>query len=434
MNPDLQMANDLYNKSQEPHGISRPLRRSYLEKSLSLYRSQMRHTAQKNVPSLQKNYGLASYRLADVLDADDDLPLIIFHLSEAIQAFSTAWVMRPKDKQTEWGSRLEELISDCFEKSHRSLNGDVTKFHFIDQLSKAVGNGKENDVHRIRLHLANGQYFYRCGVKVMEGNDYLSTVRMVEYASHQFELAAQSAHGSTDNFSIDISRLQEDISFLRKSCEAIKLREQADRLFDDQVMQSEEFNFEMVWTILDLYKASEMHCRNVDIENEAIALSRQGRLFHKIFNLRSKAHTYYRASFDLAVSLHPKDMNNFEWFKECKTALEEHQKATVREEEAKKDKERAPYLEKMKDKLDALKSHATDAFKLLKYIYTNHPPKVSYDYKENSIDSTNIKKALLNAIIQYHPDKQVQYDMEWRVLSEEITKCLNVRYECFKGC
>lgn len=189
-------------------------------------------------------------------------------------------------------------------------------------------------------------------------NDYLGTQRMIEYASNQFELATQSAHDNTDNFSIDISRLQEDITFLRGSCESIKLRQQADRIFNEQVMQSEELDFEMVWTILDLYKASEMHSRNIDIENEAIALSRQGRLFQKFFKLHSKAHTYYRASFDLAISLHPKDMSSFDWFKECKIALEEHQKAKVRAEEAKKDKERAPYLEKMKKKLDALKCHA----------------------------------------------------------------------------
>lgn len=75
-----------------------------------------------------------------------------------------------------------------------------------------------------------------------------------------------------------------------------------------------------------------------------------------------------------------------------------------------------------------------DAYSLLKFIYTTHPPKVSYDYNEKSLNSTNIKKAVLNAIIQYHPDKQMQYDMEWRILSEEITKYLNVRYESFKGC
>lgn len=129
-------------------------------------------------------------------------------------------------------------------------------------------------------------------------------------------------------------------------------------MFDDIVMQSEELNLDMVWNILDLYKASEIHCRNVDIENEAIAYSRQGRIFYKILNFRDKAHKYYRAAFDLATALHPKDMSSCDWFKECKIALEDFQKSKVREEEARKAKERAPYLGKMKDVLDALKSHS----------------------------------------------------------------------------
>lgn len=59
---------------------------------------------------------------------------------------------------------------------------------------------------------------------------------------------------------------------------------------------------------------------------------------------------------------------------------------------------------------------------------------MSFEYNEKSVDSSTIKKAVLNAIYQYHPDKQMQYDMEWRILSEDITKYLNVCYESFKGC
>lgn len=183
---------------------------------------------------------------------------------------------------------------------------------------------------------------------------------MVEYAQHEYELAVQCAHSSENksNFMVDICRLQEDISFLRLSCDSVRLREQADRFFDDCVMQSEVLNFEMVWNILDMYKASEMHCRNVDLENEAIAFGRQGRIFYKVLNLRSKAHKYYRASFDLATALHPRDMNNCDWFKECKIALEDFQQSKLREEDAKKEKERAPYLGKMKEVLDLLRSHS----------------------------------------------------------------------------
>lgn len=120
MNSNLNEANDFYKKSQQSSGVSRALKRSYLEKAISLYRREMMQATRENYPSLQKNLGLASYRLADILDPDNDLPLIIFHFAEAITAFSTAWAMKPTEQQTEWGGRLEELISDCFERSYRS--------------------------------------------------------------------------------------------------------------------------------------------------------------------------------------------------------------------------------------------------------------------------------------------------------------------------
>ncbi|KAJ6644303.1 hypothetical protein Bhyg_09270 [Pseudolycoriella hygida] len=438
MNANLREANGLYRKSQETVGISPVLKRIFLEKALSLYRRETNGTSPENLPSLQKNIGLACYRLADVLDSNVEGTLVIFYITEAITAFTMAWFMKPVERNTEWGGRLEVLISDCFELSYRSLNGDMTKFYLIDKLSESIGKGPDFAVHRTRCHLANGQYYYRCGVKRMGEwvNDFKATQQLVEHARREFELAVQSqCNDKTEKvFTIDIARLNEDITFLKQSCRAVQLRQMADQLFDECVMQSEDLKFEMVWNILDMYKASELHCRDVDIENEALAFSRQGRIFYKILNLRSKAHQYYRASFDLAVTLHPKDMNNVEWFKECKLALEDLQQSKMREEEEKREKERAPYLAQLKPVLDVLKSHSDDAFKLLKFVYSTHPPKVSFDYDEKKLDSTTIKKAVLNAIIQYHPDKQVEYDMKWRVLSEEITKYLTARYECLKGC
>ena len=45
-----------------------------------------------------------------------------------------------------------------------------------------------------------------------------------------------------------------------------------------------------------------------------------------------------------------------------------------------------------------------------------------------------MKKALQKAILHYHPDKSEpeKNGMKWKVLTEEITKFLTKRYECFK--
>lgn len=49
-----------------------------------------------------------------------------------------------------------------------SVNGDLTKFYLLEQLSNAIGIEQIFDLFRVRCRLANGQYFYRCAVKAME--------------------------------------------------------------------------------------------------------------------------------------------------------------------------------------------------------------------------------------------------------------------------
>lgn len=120
MNANLTEANELYKKSQQNFGVSRVLKRSYLEKAISLYRDEMSKAIRQNIPSIQRNLGFANFRLAEVLDPKFDLLLVIHYFAEAIKAFSIAWVMKSGNENAEWKGRLEELISDCFERSYRS--------------------------------------------------------------------------------------------------------------------------------------------------------------------------------------------------------------------------------------------------------------------------------------------------------------------------
>jgi hypothetical protein len=124
----------------------------------------------------------------------------------------------------------------------------------------------------------------------------------------------------------DVERLEEDVSFLQYSCESVNYRTQGDALFTKYVNEIEELNFEMMWEILDMYKSASLSCREMDLENEAIAISRQERLFDKILKLKIHAKEFYRNAFDLAQCLAPTDLSKAAWFQECKNALERFQK------------------------------------------------------------------------------------------------------------
>ena len=72
----------------------------------------------------------------------------------------------------------------------------------------------------------------------------------------------------------------------------------------------EELNFEMVWKVVDSYMEAIILAREIDMEVEAIALSRLGSVYDKILKDKIRAKTYFRRSIQLAMSLHPRTFDN----------------------------------------------------------------------------------------------------------------------------
>jgi hypothetical protein len=65
----------------------------------------------------------------------------------------------------------------------------------------------------------------------------------------------------------------------------------------------EGLNMELCWATADVYMRAILEAHEQDIESEAIARSRLGRLFRAVFKLEDKAHQHYLASVQLALSL-----------------------------------------------------------------------------------------------------------------------------------
>ena len=65
----------------------------------------------------------------------------------------------------------------------------------------------------------------------------------------------------------------------------------------------------MAWETLDWYTKAVINTREIDIEMEAIALSRIGKLYDKVFRLKSSAKRNFDKAIQLALSLHPRTFN-----------------------------------------------------------------------------------------------------------------------------
>ena len=73
----------------------------------------------------------------------------------------------------------------------------------------------------------------------------------------------------------------------------------------------------------------------------------------------------------------------------------------------------------------------------LKFIYEKYPPKHKSDAKLAEFDCDDdkeLKKVFQKASIHYHPDKidVEEHGKKYKVLCEEIGKCVNRMYERFK--
>ena len=73
--------------------------------------------------------------------------------------------------------------------------------------------------------------------------------------------------------------------------------------------EEESLNVNMIWEIVDWYKQAIILTREKDVEVEAIALSRLGRLYDRVFKLKYKASENYKRAIQLAFSLHPRSFN-----------------------------------------------------------------------------------------------------------------------------
>lgn len=72
-------------------------------------------------------------------------------------------------------------------------------------------------------------------------------------------------------------------------------------------MEEENLNIDMVYEVIDWHKQAVLRTREItEVEVEAIALSRIGKVYDRVLKLKSKAKEYLMRSMQLANSMHPR--------------------------------------------------------------------------------------------------------------------------------
>ena len=381
--------------------------------------------------SAKKNIGLAYRQMANSFSfARAEVGRLSYFMVQAIESFSTASYWGKSCKTDQWISDIYHNVESCIEivqSTAVSVSDLKEKLLLLRRIAKAAPEGLTKATCFLKL----GEATFNAGVIAYESQLFSDCLGYMADCHEPFEEALRLGRDDP-KICEEAQDFKERVYVHLCIAESVSLRLQAENLYQSHIRNQECINFDFIWGLADMFKQATMLVREQDLEQEAIGLSRLGKVFDELLKLPDKAKGYYRQSFQLATALFPRTFNTKDWYQNCSQAVERYQKEIVRREEYSWQEQRKPFIEELKPQLDDLtKAFDKGYVMLLKHIYSVHPPK---NPQHTMIDGGKTKKAVKMSLLHYHTDKlKKEDDMKWYVLCEEICKLLTQKYELLKG-
>lgn len=392
--------------------------------------------------SAAKNLAMVSWKTAKVDEqCMERMSLMVHQYKEAFKHFSFGFHHSETVKPESWRDGLLASAKGCWEElrcgrvSELSMENRAMTYHDLVQHIQIPELQAE-----CYIELANCHFHF--GITAIQNKDFKRGLYEMRDCYMPIN-EAKRCQGEKINIQAEIRILEEDVFMHQCMAEAMQAISIGDDLYEKLIKEEESLNMDMAYEVIDWFKQAVIRTREVtEVEIEAIALSRLGRLYDQVLKIKYKAKEYLMRSMQLAHSMHPRTFNSEGWFKDCAEILERYQKETVAAEEEKWNKEREEIVKGLEKEMKGIeKADEKDSQEFLRYVYRVFPPKKKEHKLEGGlkkkgfhVEHDKLKKILQKAVIHYHPDK---VDMEkhgkvWKVLSEEITKRLTRRYECMK--
>ncbi|KAK6169075.1 hypothetical protein SNE40_020196 [Patella caerulea] len=386
--------------------------------------------------SAQKNYGMAAFKMAQVSSASDDTSQVEFYYKQAMKYFSNAEKYGRRDKSSDWLLGLQTMSLQCWMSIQDTITGDledhIKKYHmYVENI--LGGDNKATAYYKLT------EFYLNLAAQRVFEKDFRTALSLLKDC--YFPVCEGIRFAQTKSVTESIENLQEDVRIQTCVAESLQALNIADDLFVVVVSEEENVNFDVVWDIIDWYRKAINLTHGNDIEMEAIAHGRIGKIYDKILKLKDRARLYYTQCIELANTLIPRTVYEEEWYRLATNTLQRYQQEDLLKEEERRREERQGIKDKLKDKLDEMNKKFADSSKadFLRYVYKTFPPK----NKKHTLgeipkqpEINDLKKLYQRAVVHYHPDKidVSVHGMEWKVMSEEIVKVLTSHYEYFKQC
>ena len=289
-------------------------------------------------------------------------------------------------------------------------------------------------------------------VRSLEAKDYKSALKIIADIHQPLETARSSLkfYGGQDEYILDeIDDLQDSMIMIEAQAKCLKKLEEANNINIESLYEDENPDLDEIFKILDLYKEAILYSQGKDIETEGHAFSKIGKIFYLILKNIQKADQCFMHSINLALALHPKPIENEEWFKSAKKLLEKLHKDRQEAEDEKEKQDKEKLKEKYAEEIEEIETEgkkSVEQFLLFLYEKFKKPEleelkksinecldnmkKSLSNIKDKSEDSGtgNRKSILLKTIRVFHPDKLRDKEEKIKYLGETISRILTDKY------
>jgi hypothetical protein len=165
--------------------------------------------------------------------------------------------------------------------------------------------------------------------------------------------------------------------------------------------------------------------------------SQLGYIFEKILNDKDHGKRYYKSCLQLTEALKPKTFTREKWYTRCCDAIRRFQKEIVEREQEELEREKKKVMGEIEADLNEIKlcAEKNQQFIFLELIYKKFKPKNDKHRLPVTLDATNLKATLKEALCHYHPDRNQAktYGYAWFFTAEFIAKILSNFYDRMKG-
>ncbi|MCO5589339.1 hypothetical protein L7F22_043305 [Adiantum nelumboides] len=433
-------------------GFCITIKRSKLAHALHLYKEALNVSSIDNeVASAYKNLGMLQWLFCKVelneqllqtrvVHNGQHLSVCKFYLFNAVESLSKAREHGAKAKPQPWLDQLENALTSIVEWAceQTSLFSD-SHSPLLQYVSQAFDSTSLPVKLRLLAYKGYTDYLFKEALRKRlsdESLDYKGCQSLLHACCVPLRKAASCfVTEQVEKVLLhEIQDLQNSVNVHLAICEAMQATALGDIHISEALLDEEEMDMEKVKDALDCYRQASLATRELDMETEAVAVSKIGRIYADVLKLPNEAHKYHFQAVRLALAVMSPSIARTEWYQYCLEKVKAHQEKVAAEEEEKHEKDRQPVIQRLKAKIEALNREASKgAEALLKHVYEAHPhPDLNRNVVPLIGSKDKVKASLKKAILHYHPDSNVQHGEDWKVLCEEICKELNVTYTVYK--